>query len=62
MSAQGQTSYEVRAKSLCTTCGGSGRLNDSGTPCPSCRGEGAVIRWVSLQEALAATLMPPVTL
>ena len=55
-------SYEVIAKMQCTTCAGEGRINESATPCPSCHGKGVIERRVSLQEALAAVLVPPAAL
>lgn len=55
-------SYELIAKTQCSTCQGEGRINESASPCPSCHGKGVIERRVSLQEALAAVLVPPVTL
>jgi DnaJ-class molecular chaperone len=52
-------SYELIAKMQCGTCHGEGRINESATPCPSCHGKGVIERRVSLQEALAAVLVPP---
>ena len=59
MSAQGSTIYEVRAKTRCSLCSGEGRLNESESQCPACEGAGVTVRWLPLQEALAASLLPP---
>lgn len=59
MSAQGNVVYEVRAKVRCSTCDGSGAINGGMAQCPACGGAGVILRWVTLQEAIAASLVPP---
>lgn len=54
-------SFELFAKIGCSTCHGEGVVNQSQQDCPTCHGKGVIERRVSLQEALAAILIPPTT-